>query len=193
MYACSHMGTKQLKISDLPEDLPPITGLQSRFIELGDYRTGLTPGKDMAVYATQSLPANSVLGVYRCIAITDSEESDMKHNTPEAFPGCNAQWRQALDMYAAEIAPPVPRTWGKRLLAQVFDEALEVSLRLSDIYRAPCVYRHCCKTKHVSCLICTSMQLLNQPTGLYLVLLDTIPQLFNEWLTSSPFDYGMHN
>ena len=127
-HACRHMGRKKLRVSDLPEDVPSVKGLQSRSVEPGDYRKGLTPGTDMAVYATHSFPANSVLGVYRCIAITDSEESDMKHNTPEGYPDCNAQWRQALDMYAAEIAPPVPRTWGKRLLAQVFDEALQVSM-----------------------------------------------------------------
>lgn len=125
------MGRKKLSISNLPEDLPSVDGLQSRLINPGDYRKGLTPSKDMAVYATRSFPADSVLGVYRCIAITDNEESDMKHNTPDGFPDSNAQWRLALDMYAAEIAPPVPRTWGKRLLAEVFDEALQVKLSAS--------------------------------------------------------------
>jgi len=115
-----------LQLLDLPEDLPPVNGLKANLIEAGDYRKGLIPGKDMAVCATRNFPAETVLGVYRCIAITESEESDMKHNTPEGYPDCNAQWRQALDMYAAEIAPPTPRTWGKRLLHEIFDTALQV-------------------------------------------------------------------
>lgn len=124
--ACSHMKGDALQLSNLPEDVPPVNGLKAGLIKAGDYRKGLIPGKDMAVYATRNFPADAVLGVYRCIAITDSEESDMKHNTPEGYPDCNAQWRQALDMYAAEIAPPAIRSWGKRLLHEVFDTALQV-------------------------------------------------------------------
>ena len=120
------MTVGQSKLANLPEDLPPAKGLIKRLIQPGDYRKGLTPRKDLAVHATQPFPANSVLGVYRCIAITGSEELDLKYNSPEEYTGCNAQWRQALDMYAAEIAPPAPRTWGKRLLQEVFDEALQV-------------------------------------------------------------------
>ena len=121
------MTSSKLKIVNLPEDLPPVKGLKTQLIQPGDYRKGLIPRKDLAVHATRPFPAHSVLGVYRCIAITNSEEFELKYNTPEEFIDCNAQWRQALDMYAAEIAPPVPRTWGKRLLQEVFAEALQVS------------------------------------------------------------------
>lgn len=65
--------------------------------------------------------------VYRCVAITNSEEFELKYNIPEEYTDCNAQWKQALDSYAAEIAPPVPRTWGKRLLQEVFGKPLQVS------------------------------------------------------------------
>ena len=121
------MAPGKLDLANLPEDLPPAKGLKTRLIQPGDYRKGLTPRKDLAVHATQPLPANAVLGVYRCIAITESEEFDLKHSTPEQYTDYNPQWRQALDMYAAEIAPPVSRTWGKRLLHEVFDKALQVS------------------------------------------------------------------
>lgn len=130
----------KLKLANLPEDLPPAKGLKTRLIQPGDYRKGLTPRKDLAVHATQPFPANSVLGVYRCIAITSTEEFDLKYNTQE-YTECHAQWRQALDMYAAEIAPPVPRTWGKRLLQEVFDEALQVShvaCRISQLINLVC-------------------------------------------------------
>ena len=127
LLAYSHMPGGKPKLANLPEDLPPVEGLKTCLIQPGDYRKGLTPRKDLAVHATQPFPANAVLGVYRCIAITTSEEFDLKYNSPEEYTDCNAQWRQALDMYAAEIAPPVLRTWGKRLLQEVFDEALQVS------------------------------------------------------------------
>lgn len=127
------MSGSKADLSQLPEDLPPVKGLKTQVITPGDYRKGLTPGKDRAVYATKAFPADTVLGVYRCIAITDSEESDMKHTTPEEYCGCNAQWRQGLDMYAAEISAPSPCTWGKRLLQEVFDAALQVRIELHSV------------------------------------------------------------
>ena len=126
-FACSHMTGGEPQLANLPEDLPPAQGLKTCLIQPGDYRKGLTPNKDLAVHATQPFPADSVLGVYRCIAFTKSEKSSMKHSTPEGYTGCNAKWRQALDMYAAEIAPPVSRTCCKHLLQEVFDGALQVS------------------------------------------------------------------
>ncbi len=54
------------------------------------------------------------------------EELHLRHNPPEGYPLSAAHWRQAIDAYAAELAPPIPRTWGKRMLRDIFDTALQV-------------------------------------------------------------------
>lgn len=126
LAADRHMTGTTPRVASLPADLPPVEGLEPRLIQPGDYRKGLIAGQDMAVHATKPFGPQAVLGVYRCITITAGEEPDLKYNVPEAYPHCSAQWRQSVDMYAAEIAPPSQMTWGKRLVQTVFDEALQV-------------------------------------------------------------------
>ena len=131
LAANRHMTAATPRIASLPADPPPVDGLEPRLIQPGDYRKGLIAGQDTAVHATKPFKAHAVLGVYRCITITASEEPDLKYNVPEAYPHCSAQWRQCVDMYAAEIAPPSQMTWGKLLVQTVFDEALQVCVCFS--------------------------------------------------------------
>ena len=70
-----------------------------------------------------------------------AEELVMRHNPPEAYPLSTAHWRQAVDAYAAELAPPAIRTWGKRLIKDVFDDALQV-MQNFIICLAQCVQQH---------------------------------------------------
>ena len=82
--------------------------------------------QDNAVHVTRPLAAGSVLGVYRSMTMLPSEELHFRHNPPESYPKSTAHWRQAIDAYAAELAPPPQRTWGKKLLREVFDKTLQV-------------------------------------------------------------------
>ena len=78
------------------------------------------------MHATRPLAAGSVLGVYRSMTMLPSEELHFRHNPPESYPKSTAHWRQAVDAYAAELGPPPQRTWGKKLLQEVFDKTLQV-------------------------------------------------------------------
>jgi len=82
--------------------------------------------QDNAVHATHPLSAGSVLGVYRSMTMLPSEELHFRHHSPDSYPKSTAHWRQAIDAYAAELAPPPQQTWGKKLLREVFDKALQV-------------------------------------------------------------------
>ena len=82
--------------------------------------------QDLAFHAARPFPAGRALGVYRSMTMLPAEELVMRHNPPDAYPLSTAHWRQAVDAYAAELAPPAMRTWGKRLVKDVFDDALQV-------------------------------------------------------------------
>ena len=78
------------------------------------------------MHTTQPLTAGTVLGVYRSMTMLPSEELHLRHNPPDSYPRSTPHWRQAIDAYAAELAPPPQRTWGKGLLREVYDKALQV-------------------------------------------------------------------
>ncbi len=82
--------------------------------------------QDNSVHATHPLAACSVLGVFCSMTMLPSEELHLRHHPPKSYPKSTAHWRQAIDAYAAELAPPPQRTWGKKLLLGVFDKALQV-------------------------------------------------------------------
>jgi len=94
--------------------------------------------QDNAVHATRPLAAGSVVGVYRSMTMLPSEELHLRHNPPESYPKSTAHWRQAIDAYAAELAPPPQRTWGKVLLREVFDKALQVLPSFANAVLACC-------------------------------------------------------
>lgn len=57
--------------------------------------------QDLAVHASRPYPANSVLGVYRSLTMLPAEELALRHNPPPDYPFSTANWRQAIDAYAA--------------------------------------------------------------------------------------------
>jgi len=90
------------------------------------------------VHATHPLSAGSVLGVYRSMTMLPSEELHLRHHPPESYPKSTAHWRQAIDAYAAELAPPQQRTWGKVLLREVFEKTLQVHPNFANAALACC-------------------------------------------------------
>ncbi len=90
------------------------------------------------MHATHPLSAGSVLGVYRSMTMLPSEELHLRHHPPESYPKSTAHWRQAIDAYAAELAPPQQRTWGKVLLREVFEKTLQVHPNFANAALACC-------------------------------------------------------
>ena len=90
------------------------------------------------MHATHPLPAGRVLGVYVSMTMLPSEELHLRHHPPESYPKNTAHWRQAIDAYAAELAPPPQKAWGKKLLRDVFDTALQVRPGFANPVSACC-------------------------------------------------------
>ena len=74
-----------------------------------------------------------MLGFYRSLAMLPAEELKVRHNPPDSYPLTTAHWRQSIDAYAAELAPAPQRTWGKKLLRDIFDKALQVFIASASL------------------------------------------------------------
>lgn len=75
-------------------------------VKQGDYRKGLVPNKDLAVYTKSALKQGTVLGLYRNITVTEAEEAVSQNPPPSDFIGSWLEWRRMLEAYTADILQP---------------------------------------------------------------------------------------
>lgn len=116
-------------LSNLPEDPDCSDLLEVKPVQEGDFREGLRPGIDVTVHAKAGIPAGAVLGLYRNITVTKSEEKTIQDNPPETFEGSTNEWCQKLDAYAADIEQPrFSFKQSRRFLGDIFEESLKVWL-----------------------------------------------------------------
>ena len=93
----------------------------------GDFREGLRPGIDVTVHAKASISAGAVLGLYRNITVTKSEERSIQDHPPEMFEGTINEWGQKLDAYTADIEQPKPSyKQSRRYFGDIYEESLKV-------------------------------------------------------------------
>ena len=116
-------------LPNLPEDPDCSDLLEVRPVQEGDFREGLRPGIDVTVHAKAGIPAGAVLGLYRNITVTKSEERIAQDNPPDLFEGTVTEWCQKLDAYTADIEQPNPSfKQSRRYFGDIYEEALKVWL-----------------------------------------------------------------
>ena len=103
-------------------------GLSLQFVQTGDFRPGLVPGKDVTVHTTSAIAKGTVLGLYRNMTVTKAEERVIRNNPPAEFLGSKNEWRQKLDAYIADVEQPARKSQSWKKFSDIYQTVLKVGL-----------------------------------------------------------------
>ncbi|KAL0041378.1 hypothetical protein WJX79_001252 [Trebouxia sp. C0005] len=123
-YLHRHIQGKKT-LSNLPEDPPCLDGLSLQFVQTGDFRPGLIPGKDVTVHTTSAIAKGTVLGLYRNMTVTKAEERVIRNNPPAEFLGSKNEWRQKLDAYIADVEQPARKSQSWKRFSDIYQTVLK--------------------------------------------------------------------
>ncbi|DBA94449.1 TPA: hypothetical protein ACH3X1_002044 [Trebouxia sp. C0004] len=123
-YLNRHIHGK-MTLSNLPEDPPCLEGLSLQFVQTGDFRPGLVPGKDVTVHTTSAIGKGTVLGLYRNMTVTKAEERVIRNNPPAEFLGSKNEWRQKLDAYIADVEQPARKSQSWKKFSDIYHTVLK--------------------------------------------------------------------